>query len=362
MAVTELLSRASANVGRRIEPGRRWRKLAADNVLVIVLLAIIGIGAVSSPYYFTPQNIENLLRAVAIFGILALGMTPVLLTGRIDLSVGAAMIFSVVIAVDLMVWIESLSGVRALVRGNSYKGGEVLLILIALATGGLVGLLNGVGVALLRIPAFIMTLATMTALRGLSYLLTNGHPYYLKTPAYAWMGSSVFLGVPFSMWVCLALFAVLALVLGRTVAGRRIYAIGGHQHGGGLRHQHPALDHPLLHRQRAVRRHRRRAVHGAPGLGRCAARLRLRAQRHRRGGDRRDQPQRRPRLRLPDIPRRAGAGGGLESHEHARRRHVVSEPRARPGRHPCGGGGGFRPASDGKNLRTVRQGVLWRNG
>jgi ribose transport system permease protein len=229
MAMTGLLSRASASVGQRIEPSRKWRKLAADNVLVVVLLAIICIGAVSSPYYFTPQNIENFLRSVAIFGILALGMTPVLLTGRIDLSVGAIMIFSVVIAVDLMIWIEALSGVKALVRGNTYKGGECLLILIALATGGLVGLVNGVGVTLLRIPAFIMTLATMTALRGLSYLLTNGHPYYLKTPLYSWLGSSVILGVPVSMWVCLALFALLALVLGRTVAGRRIYAIGGHE-------------------------------------------------------------------------------------------------------------------------------------
>jgi ribose/xylose/arabinose/galactoside ABC-type transport system permease subunit len=229
MAVTEPFGRASASVGRRIEPGRKWRKLAADNVLVVVLLAIICIGAVSSQYYFTAQNIENFLRSVAIFGILALGMTPVLLTGRIDLSVGAIMIFSVVIAVDLMIWIEALSGVKALVRGNTYKGGEFLLILIALATGGLVGLVNGVGVALLRIPAFIMTLATMTALRGLSFLLTNGHPYYLKTPFYSWLGSSVILGVPVSMWVCLSLFALLALVLGRTVAGRRIYAIGGHE-------------------------------------------------------------------------------------------------------------------------------------
>ena len=229
MAMTELLGRASASVGQRIEPGRKWRKLAADNILVVVLLAIICIGAVSSQYYFTPQNIENFLRSVAIFGILALGMTPVLLTGRIDLSVGAIMIFSVVIAVDVMIWIEALSGVKALVRGNTYKGGEVLLILIALATGGLVGLVNGVGVALLRIPAFIMTLATMTALRGLSFLLTNGHPYYLKTPFYSWLGSSVILGVPASMWACLALFALLALVLGRTVAGRRIYAIGGHE-------------------------------------------------------------------------------------------------------------------------------------
>ena len=229
MAVTEPFGRTSASVGRRIEPGRKWRKLAADNVLVVVLLAIICIGTVSSQYYFTAQNIENFLRSVAIFGILALGMTPVLLTGRIDLSVGAIMIFSVVIAVDLMIWIEALSGVKAMVRGNTYKGGEVLLILIALATGGLVGLVNGVGVALLRIPAFIMTLATMTALRGLSFLLTNGHPYYLKTPFYSWLGSSVILGVPVSMWVCLALFALLALVLGRTVAGRRIYAIGGHE-------------------------------------------------------------------------------------------------------------------------------------
>ena len=229
MAVTEHLGRASASAWRRIEPSHKWRKLATDNVLVFILAAIICLGAVSSQYYFTPQNIENFLRSVAIFGILALGMTPVLLTGRIDLSVGAVMIFSVVTAVDVMIWGEALSGVKALVRGNIYQGSEIPLILLALAAGGLIGLVNGVGVALLRIPAFIMTLATMTALRGLSFLLTNGHPYYLQTPFYSWLGSSVVLGIPFSMLVCLVLFGVLALVLGRTVAGRRIYAIGGHE-------------------------------------------------------------------------------------------------------------------------------------
>lgn len=206
-----------------------WRKLASDNALLLVLLGIVCLGGLASEYYFTPQNIENFLRAVAIFGILALGLTPVLLIGRIDLSVGALMIFSVVTAVDVMIWAEQLLGYKALVRGNTYNGGEVPLILLALLTGALVGLLNGLGVVLLRIPAFIMTLAAMTALRGLSFLLTNGHPYYLRTPLYSWLGSSVIAGIPFSMWVCIALFAVLALVLGCTVAGRRIYAIGGHE-------------------------------------------------------------------------------------------------------------------------------------
>lgn len=208
---------------------RSWRRLVSDNALLLVLLGIVCLGALTSEYYFTPQNIENLLRSVAIFGILALGLTPVLLIGRIDLSVGALMIFSVVTAVDVMIWVEQLMGNRALVRGNTYAGAEVPLILIALLTGALVGLLNGLGVVVLRIPAFIMTLAVMTALRGLSFLLTNGHPYYLRTPLYSWLGSSVIGGIPFSMWVCIVLFAVLALVLGCTVAGRRIYAIGGHE-------------------------------------------------------------------------------------------------------------------------------------
>jgi len=212
-----------------------WRRLLVGNSLLLVLLLIAVAGWIGSPYYFTAQNMENLLRGAAIFGLLALGMTPVLLTGRIDLSVAATMIFSVVLAVDLMIWLEPLlHGKKALVRGNTYNGDEALLIVLTLATGTLVGLLNGVGVALLRIPSFIMTLASMTALRGLSFVLTDGHPYYFKQPAFTWLANAAPLGIPFSMWVCLLLFGGLALLLGRGVAGRRIYAIGGHERTAGL--------------------------------------------------------------------------------------------------------------------------------
>src|SRR5690606_2353746 len=146
---------------------------------------------------------------------------------RIDLSVGATMVFSVIAALQLMIQWGELTDVRMIARGSNFIGPEIPTIALTLLVGTIVGVVNGVGVAYGRIAPFIMTLATLTGLRGLNYVLTGGKPYYLQGPAYALLGDGVVLGIPVSAWIYLVLFALLAWILGRTVVGRRIYAIGG---------------------------------------------------------------------------------------------------------------------------------------
>jgi ribose/xylose/arabinose/galactoside ABC-type transport system permease subunit len=195
--------------------------------LLWLIAAILLTGAFTSEYYLTGQNIENLLRSVSVFGLLALGMTVVMLTGRIDLSVAATMIFSIVVAVKLMVFMGDALGLRWLVKGNTYAGPAWPFLLIAIATGGLVGVVNGIGIAYFRVAPFIMTLVSLTALRGFNYVLTDGHPYYLRSAVFSFIGDKVVLGIPLSTLVFLVVLVALILFVNGTVAGGRFYALGG---------------------------------------------------------------------------------------------------------------------------------------
>lgn len=202
--------------------------LLRDPIIWLILL-IFAVGALTSEYYLTALNIENLMRSIAVIGLLSLGMTVVLLIGRIDLSVAALMIFSVIVGVVVMAEIGPMAGSRWLVRGNTYAGPIVPVILIALATGIAVGALNGIGVAYFKVASFIMTLVSLTALRGFNYVLTNGHPYYLKAPLYSWIGDSKIVGIPVSFVVFVFVLLALMGFVNGSIRGGRLYAIGGNE-------------------------------------------------------------------------------------------------------------------------------------
>ena len=121
--------------------------------LVWLIVGIFAIGSLTSPYFFTVQNFDTLMRSVAIIGLLSLGVTMVMLTGRIDLSVAAIMVFSVILAVVVVDAIGDLSGTRWVVRGNSFVGPSALVIAITLVASALAGFVNGVGVAWFKVSA-----------------------------------------------------------------------------------------------------------------------------------------------------------------------------------------------------------------
>ena len=197
--------------------------------LIWLIGLIFVVGAATSEYYLTAHNLENLMRNIAVIGLLSLGMTVVLLTGRIDLSVAALMIFSVIVGVVVMTEIGPLIGERWLVRGNTYAGPILPVMGITLLIGAAIGAINGIGVAYLKVASFIMTLVSLTALRGFSYVLTNGHPYYLKSPIYGWIGDNSVGGIPASFLIFMAVLAVLIFFINGTVTGSRFYAIGGNE-------------------------------------------------------------------------------------------------------------------------------------
>lgn len=185
-------------------------------ILLVVVLAVLGI--VESKF-LAGNNIANIFKQIATNAILAAGMCFVILTGGIDISVGATLALVGAISVDLI-----RMGVHI-----------VFVVLIALAIGAVVGLFNGVFIAKFKLQPMIVTLATMSICRGLTYIYTKGSPITLNTAlssgkVYKWIGSgSLFGKIPFPLILVILVFAVSFYILNKTAFGRRVYAVGGNE-------------------------------------------------------------------------------------------------------------------------------------
>lgn len=194
------------------------RRKSASNLLQVagilpILLLICILFSFLTPNFLTPGNFVNILRQASINIVLATGMTFVILTGGIDLSIGSILGVSAVVAV-----------LTSLLPGVGW-----LAIPVTLLTGLGLGLLNGALIAFLELPPFIVTLGALTALRGAAYLVANGTTVINRNLNFAWIGNN-YLG-PLPWLVVIALLAVIAswFVLRRTVLGVQIYAVGGNQ-------------------------------------------------------------------------------------------------------------------------------------
>jgi len=191
---------------------RALREFSSRHGMAVVLLMLFVFFALSTDAFLSQQNLTNVLRQVAMLGIAAVGMTMVILTGGIDLSVG-----STVALVDVVAAVAMTS-----LGLDIYSAG-----LLAILAGCAVGLVNGLAVTVFAIPPLIATLASLTAVRGFAYITTGGLPIFGFPPAFSYLGRGMAGPVPVPVIV---MFVVLLLgwtVLNRTRYGRRIYAIGG---------------------------------------------------------------------------------------------------------------------------------------
>ncbi len=181
--------------------------------MLIVLLAVIAGISLFSDRFLTLPNFLNIMRQVSINALLAAGMTMVILLGGIDLSVGA------VIALAGAFSAGALLG----------TGCAFLAILAALAIGALFGLINGAFIAWAKLPPFIVTLAMMALIRGLTLVYTQGRPIIVDSTAYEIIGGGHIGFVPFPVVLMLIVYLILHLILGNTKFGRLIYAVGGNE-------------------------------------------------------------------------------------------------------------------------------------
>ena len=199
-----------------VETAQEWIR---RSVMELILLALCALLAFQADGFFTLGNLLNVLRNVSMQGIIAFGMTMVIISGEIDLSVGSAVAF----AGCLTAWLfEACTHV-----GLDVVPALVLAILGALAVGGSVGALTGMIRVRFGVPTFITTLAWMTVLTGAAQLITGGFPLTPFPEGYNFLGGGYLFGVPFPAIVFLVVFAVAHFLMGYTIFGRAIYAVGG---------------------------------------------------------------------------------------------------------------------------------------
>ncbi|SDZ42664.1 ribose ABC transporter membrane protein [Micromonospora pattaloongensis] len=190
---------------------------------IVLVLLVIVLGAVS-PAFLSFSNFLDIARVVAITGIIAVGMTLVIITGGIDLSVGSTV--GLVGAVTASLVAGSVSD-NALVSG--VKLPVPLAVLVGLAVGALIGLINGLIITRTKIEPFMATLGTMIFVKGLLYLYTGGYPITFDPMphGYAFLGQGAMFGVPTPVVFFAVAVAVLWWLSRRMSVGRAIYAIGG---------------------------------------------------------------------------------------------------------------------------------------
>src|SRR5580704_11406735 len=201
-----------ASEERQLAVTRRRAQLGTLLGLTLLgLLAILWIAlAFSTNSFWTYNNISNLLRQGAMTAILAIGETFVIITGGIDLSVGAVVGFTSVI----IAWL--------LTHGYPIWGA----VIITLAFGLVIGGFHGFGITKLGLPPFIMTLATLTALRGIGLLITNGSTISITNTDFTGFSRGDLLGVPNLFWMVLVVAVPSYIFLHHSRYGRYLFAIG----------------------------------------------------------------------------------------------------------------------------------------
>ncbi|MBX3180806.1 MAG: ABC transporter permease [Candidatus Hydrogenedentes bacterium] len=177
----------------------------------LVLLAICIVLAFTAPNFLSLENFLNILRAVSMMGLIAFGMTMVIISKEIDLSVGSAVALSGCIAARLM-----------------QMGVPIpLAMVITLVTGALIGAFTGFIRVKFEVPSFITTLALFTAERGVALMITNGFPIAITSEWYAFLGGGYVFGIPFPAIIFIIAFAAIHFLMKYTVFGGEVYAVGG---------------------------------------------------------------------------------------------------------------------------------------
>ncbi len=188
-----------------------------ENKSLVALLVLIGVVSFLSPNFFTADNLLNILRQTSVNAIMAVGMTLVILTAGIDLSVGSVLalcgaLAATMVAMELPIW---------------------LVVPLTLGAGALLGGVSGLIIAKGKVQAFIATLVTMTALRGITMVYTEGRPistgFSDGADHFAWLGTGYLFGLPVPIWLMAIVFLLAWFMLNHTSLGRYIYALGGNE-------------------------------------------------------------------------------------------------------------------------------------
>ena len=194
-----------------------WRTAAAffsKYGIYFAFVVLAGTLAVTSPPFRTLSNIENILQQISVNGIIAIGMTMVIITGGIDLSVGSVLALSAVVATSF---------------AHPDKYPLIVPILLGVVVGLACGAVNGLLVAKKRLAPFIVTLGMMTVARGMALVYTGGRPVINLSDSYNEIGGGILGPIPFPALIFFAAVLLGAFILHFTRFGRYVYAVGGNE-------------------------------------------------------------------------------------------------------------------------------------
>ncbi|WP_153924908.1 ribose ABC transporter permease [Romboutsia faecis] len=209
----DISSRAQSSTSKNVN----IKELLVKYKSLLGLVLLIAVVSILNPSFLSPKNIMNILRQTSVNAVIAAGMTFVILTGGIDLSVGSILGISGAVCASL------------LVSGQNV----VIAVLAALVVGAVVGFLNGFIISKGKLQPFIATLATMTVLKGLTLVYTNGNPITLGSNELAMsfgkIGGGTILGIPTPAMIMILVFMVCYYILHNTKMGRYTYALGSNE-------------------------------------------------------------------------------------------------------------------------------------
>ena len=195
----------------------RFRSLFALALMVLALSLL-------SEHFLTPDNGWNILRQISVNLCLSIGMTLVILSGGIDLSVGAILALAGAVAAGLL-----KTGLALPAFGVMLHFTTIGAIFAGLVVGGGLGWCNGIAITRFQLPPFVATLGMLSIARGLTMLWTGGFPITGLGPDFGHLGTGVFLGMPMPVWIMLGLVAIFVVVTRRLPFGRHLYAVGGNE-------------------------------------------------------------------------------------------------------------------------------------
>lgn len=209
----DISSRAQSSTSKNVN----IKELLVKYKSLLGLVLLIAVVSILNPSFLSPKNIMNILRQTSVNAVIAAGMTFVILTGGIDLSVGSILGISGAVCASL------------LVSGKNV----VIAVLAALVVGAVVGFLNGFIISKGKLQPFIATLATMTVLKGLTLVYTNGNPITLGSNELAMsfgkIGGGTILGIPTPAMIMILVFMACYYILHNTKMGRYTYALGSNE-------------------------------------------------------------------------------------------------------------------------------------
>lgn len=195
----------------------RFRSLLALALMVFAMSLL-------SDHFLTADNGWNILRQISVNLCLSIGMTLVILSGGIDLSVGAILALAGAVAAGLLKHGLGVPGTDLLLQFTTSGA-----ILAGVLVGSGLGWANGFAITRFRLPPFVATLGMLSIARGLTMLWTGGFPLTGLGDSFGHLGTGAFLGMPMPVWIMLALTAVFVVVTKRTRFGRHLYAVGGNE-------------------------------------------------------------------------------------------------------------------------------------